>query len=233
MGRWAIYIDIEGFGALWEAEDRSLRCLNGLMEAVYLIGTNVFPESPTRLFAHQIGDGFIIVSEFGAESLGDPISIAIVLMRKVVETGCIAKAAIAEGDLADIQGCYPKVIRDALRDENRVGMGQGIMTTFSVMGTALIRAVGISKKFSGGLLMTHKRVRDRLPSGLIVREIPGTDVLTVDWVHSNVPRVKTIQEQAHLNMWTTEALENAIRGYLEKEEASPTWKLNTKCLLAL
>ena len=49
-------------------------------------------------------------------------------------------AAIAEGDLADITGRYPKEVRDARIDGGTtLFLGAGLMTLFSVMGMGLIR----------------------------------------------------------------------------------------------
>ena len=56
---WSIYIDIEGFGALYKKEDVQISLALGyLLEGVYLVGSNCYNESPDRLFAHQTGDGF-------------------------------------------------------------------------------------------------------------------------------------------------------------------------------
>jgi hypothetical protein len=53
MDRWAIHIDVEGFGTLYDHHDDVLLALGALMEGIYRIGTAVFPDSPDRLFAHQ------------------------------------------------------------------------------------------------------------------------------------------------------------------------------------
>ena len=64
-----IYIDIVGFSALYPEGNDGLWALNKLMLAIHRIGKNVFPEPTDRLFAHQLGDGFLIVSDFHEESL--------------------------------------------------------------------------------------------------------------------------------------------------------------------
>ena len=61
--RWAIYIDIEGFAAKWNDTIEAFRGLNALMEGIFWIGHRAFPEPPKRLFAHQFGDSFLIVSD--------------------------------------------------------------------------------------------------------------------------------------------------------------------------
>ncbi len=65
MERWAIHIDIEGFSATYENSAQGLYSLQALMEGIYFIGNKWRPDPPERIFAHQLGDGFIIVGEFG------------------------------------------------------------------------------------------------------------------------------------------------------------------------
>lgn len=157
MNRWSIYIDIEGFGSTYDNNSRALISLGALMEGIYLIGTRCFPESPDRLFAHQIGDGFVIVSEFGSKSLDRPLSIATLLLRRVLTHGGICKAAISEGDFADVKGCYPKSIRDNSNGDGILSLGHGLMTIFPVMGTALINSHRIHQSApSGSLLVIDK-----------------------------------------------------------------------------
>jgi hypothetical protein len=99
--RWAIWIDIEGFSKLWSVGDVGLHALNQLLLGIYHIGSKVYPEPGQRIFAHQFGDGFVIVSEFAEESLDRCAAIAIALMQFVTHSGCFARAAIAEGEFAE------------------------------------------------------------------------------------------------------------------------------------
>jgi hypothetical protein len=96
-GRWAIHIDLEGFGELYPKEDQVLLSLGQLMQGICLIGSRCFPESSDRLFAHQLGDGFVIVSDFLEETLARPVGFALALLRHVSQTGRFAKATFAEG----------------------------------------------------------------------------------------------------------------------------------------
>src|SRR3546814_9636182 len=64
-------------------------------------------------------------------------------MRHIAASGCLARAAVAEGDFADYSGCWPKEIRQEianLQSDDTVSLGSGIMTLLPVMGTALINA---------------------------------------------------------------------------------------------
>ncbi len=197
--RWSIYIDIEGFGALYDKENIILLALGDLMEGIFLIGSKCYPETPNRIFAHQTGDGFVIVSEFYSESLEIPVAISIALLRHISLRGRFAKASIAEGEFAGIEGCYPRRIQEAKETDNRVFMGRGIMTIFPVMGTALINSVAISKVSpSGSLLTICKGNSDRLPKGCIIHEIEGSEVSSIDWVHSSFPLLEQVQNKAEL-----------------------------------
>ena len=201
--RWAIYIDILGFSYLWDDEERqalhplnddgmwqALHPLNELMLAIYRIGTKVYPDQGQRLFAHQMGDGFAIVSDSSSESSFErPIAIAIALMRCVASTGKFASAAIAEGDFADTMGCYPQEVREGrdCSDHDVIKLGHGRMTLFSVMGTAFIRAYRLHKKGpSGPFLTVAKRHQPHIPESLPVRTVKEVqrELLSIDWIAS-------------------------------------------------
>jgi len=199
MERWAINIDIEGFGTTYEKSAQGLSSLQALMEGIYFIGNKWCPDSPERIFAHQLGDGFIIVSEFGRESIEVPIILAIALMQRVLFSNGVAKAVIAEGDFADIQGCFPKCIRDVSTGDNRIRLGRGLMTTFTVMGTALIRAVKLAEKSpTGSLLIIPKSFQTRLPPEIHPVTTDDPDLLSIDWVHTKMKLLEQVQQIAGL-----------------------------------
>jgi hypothetical protein len=234
--RWAIYIDIEGFSVLYDREDLVLRALGDLMEGIYLIGEKCYPESPNRLFAHQTGDGFVIVSEFGASSLEIPVSISIALLRQVAARGRFAKASIGEGEFADILGCYPKRIRDACTGAGaiRLGHGGGLMTLFPVMGTALIDAVGIAKRSpSGSLLAVAAINQSRLPTECILRTVDDQDIVSVDWVHSDVPLVTSLQQNAGLRRPPPDLIKKFFSLYTIQRRPPKRWVDGTAAYLNL
>lgn len=229
--RWAVLVDIEGFGALYEQETKAIQSLAALMEGIFLIGSRVFSQSPDRLFAHQIGDGFLIVGEFGSASLDRPVAIAVALLRHVAATGRFAKATIAEGDFADIQGFYPDAVRSAPGAKSgRVPMGAGLMTTFTVMGTALIRAVGLSKSVSGALLLADAQHAARLPP--CVHTSVGQTVV-IDWLHSTIPEANVIQQHAGLCSPPTAEISGLLKSYLALAGVPNTWASSTKRYLSL
>ena len=104
---WAIHIDVEGFAVKWDDTMEAFRSLNTLMQGIYWLGDRVFTNTLNRLFAHQFGDGFLITSSYREESLDRAVLIAIALMRHGLDNGAMFKSAISEGQISDIQGCYP------------------------------------------------------------------------------------------------------------------------------
>jgi hypothetical protein len=232
--RWAIYIDIEGFGALYDRDNQVIIALSDLMEGIYLIGEHCYPESPDRIFAHQIGDGFVIVGEFGSLSLEVPISIAIVLLRHIAACGRFGKAAIGEGQFADITGYYPERIRQKRSSNGSLQIGRGIMTLFPVMGTALIDAVSISKRSpSGSLLTLSHRNRSRVMSECKIVELPKNDIISIDWVHSQISLVDKLQECAGLKKPSPVAIEEAFHQYCLNHRPPDHWDVSTRKLLGL
>ncbi len=151
---WSVYIDIEGFGTRYgQTTMAALVPLNALMEGIYLIGSKKYNDDVNRLFAHQFGDGFVIVSCFKEEKLDRATSIAIALLRHVLASGGLAKASISEGGFSNIKSCYPRAVTDN-ENEGVVMLGAGLMTIIPVMGTALINAVAVDKRSPSGSLLT-------------------------------------------------------------------------------
>lgn len=234
--RWAIYVDIEGFSALYDREDLVLRALGDLMEGIYLIGEKCYPESPNRLFAYQTGDGFVIVSEFGASILEVPVAVSIALLRHVAGRGRFAKASIGEGEFADILGCYPKRIRTAYKDGDTIplGSGGGLMTLFPVMGTALIDGVGIARRSpSGALLTLSAQNQHRLPTECIKRVVDEQDVVSVDWVHTDLPLVTSLQQKAGLRNPPPGLIKYFFSVYAKKQRPPKPWIDGTAAYLDL
>lgn len=225
--RWAIFIDLEGFRALYDKENLVLLALGELMEGIYHVGCKCFPESPDRLFAHQLGDGFVIVSDFHEDSFDRPISIAISLLRHVASSGRFAKASISEGQFADIQSCYPSTVTSSLCPDKRVRLGAGIMTIFPVMGTALIRAFSIGKNCpSGPLLAVASVERERIPAGLVIHETPSQDIILVDWIHSHTALSEKVTKGAGLKSPTTEELIEIVQDYCHSQNIKEEWRAN-------
>lgn len=83
------------------------------------------------------------------------IAVAVAIMRHMTMKGYAVKAAISAGDLSDIKGRYPTPMRDA--QDDRLGVGMGLMTIISVMGTALTKTHKLAATRKGAVLILEKR----------------------------------------------------------------------------
>ena len=220
--RWCIFIDILGFSRMWECEERkALHVLGELMRAIYRIGTRVYRNDGERLFVHHMGDGFAIVGDFGESSFERPLGIAVALMRCVACSGAFAKATLAEGDFADVAGCYPEEVMKGSNEAQVVALGGGgLMTLSSVMGTAFIRSYRLHEKLpSGPFLAVSHEFRERIPTGFGVRVVEGKreeTLLSIDWLRTENPIVGSIQERGCLSAPQSSDLFQVIRDYCDK-----------------
>jgi hypothetical protein len=231
--RWAIHIDVEGFGAKWDDTMEAFRGLNALMQAIFWLGERAYPEPPERLFAHQFGDGFLIVSDFHEETLHRAVLISIALLQHVLSQGATAKAAIAEGGLSDVQGCYPPEIGRQSNKGNII-FGAGVMTVFPVMGTALINAVALEKRSPSGPLLTVAASNlDRLPGDVSTIKI-GESLVAINWLRSGPTGLCDLQKAAGLKSHSEQERIKQLRDYIAANEGlKDQWKENaTRYLLS-
>jgi hypothetical protein len=225
--RWGIYIDIEGFGSRYDQSMMALLPLNALMEGIFLIGSKKYNDDVTRLFAHQFGDGFVIVSCFEEKSLDRPTAIAVSLMRHVLAAGGLAKASISEGGFSDIKGCYPRSITDQENDGS-VPMGAGLMTLIPVMGTALINAVSVDKRSpSGSLLTIDSGNAGRLSECFEKREIEN-GLVSINWLRGDQSLVSDISGAAKLSNPPEIERESMLKKYIMDNKLEPSW-IRTTC----
>lgn len=230
--RWSIYFDIEGFSALWDGEDQVLWSLGEMMRAIFRLGRLCYPREPDRLFAHQFGDGFLVVSDFHEKSLERCATVAIAVMRHVAASGRLVRAAISEGELSDIKNCYPREVLDCLEGDHTVGLHMGVMTISPVMGTALIRAVSIDKIApSGPLLTAHSSMIPRLGPSIPYSNIVNTELVSIDWVHMCSELLTTLQEKASLTSPSPSDLDATLRRYCQEHPVHDEWRSNVYDLL--
>ncbi len=232
MNRWSLFIDIEGFSKVYpEHMSQALLPLCNLMEGIYKIGCAVCPATPHRLFAHQIGDGFIVVSEFAERSPEMPIAIGIFLLRHILLSGGMGKCTISQGEFSDIKGCFPKIIRDKMDGSATVRIGGGLMHLFPVMGSALINSYRLGKNESGSLLLLDSDLSQQFPSGVVVSKTTSTHYI-VDWVHSSIQEIDEIMKKTGIVHPTPEETVHLIKEYIEKnkEGLSTDWIHNTLSL---
>jgi hypothetical protein len=234
--RWGIYIDIEGFSYFYPEGDNALWALNKLMLAIHRIGKKVFPEPPERLFAHQLGDGFLITSDFHEENLDRAASIATLLMKFITSFGVFARGTIVEGGLSGITGCYPEEVMNECEegDWSTSKMGAGLMTIFPVMGTALINAVGIAKRTpKGPLLIMPLIYKNRLSTSFIMKQVEDNEIIAIDWVHTESALLSEIKEMAHLECPCPENLEILLKNYISKHKLPPEWSDSCQTYLSI
>lgn len=230
--RWSIWIDVEGFSTLWSCGDKAVAGLRALMEGIYNIGTRLYRDDGDRLFAHQFGDGFIIVADFHEPQLDRCAAIAVALMRHMAHVGCLGRAAIAEGAFADISGLWPRSIQDAAsRDGSTdcVSLGSGLMTLLPVMGTALIAANKLDARnpVKGSILTVATANSARISPSFPRREVEGHPAFTIlDWVHAEHEHLARIAASTSTGGSSPDA-ELAVRRYVEEEAPPPAWVSGT------
>ena len=224
--RWSIWIDLEGFKSLLGSQSaRAIGGLRELMEALFRIGAFVFPEPVERLFIHQFGDGFVVVSDFQEDSADRPISICVALMRHLLSKGFVAKAAISTGDFGDISGCYPTIVRKNASSERHVlHIGSGIMTIQTIMGSALINAYAISDQCKGSVLLLDISRFLTVSSDIIM--LSGAPAL-VDWIHTEFPMVSDICAKAGLNKLDPDMAEKKLKKYIDENDLPAEWIKST------
>ncbi len=225
--RWGIYIDIEGFGKKYSQDMvKALSPLNALMKGIFDIGTKKYNDDVNRLFAHQIGDGFVIVSCFEEEKLDRSIAIAIALMRHILTSGGIAKVSIAEGGFSDIHGCYSTSITD-FEESGRIPIGRGLMTISPIMGTSLINAVELDKRSpSGSLLTVDNRNKNRISSNFCINAIED-ELLSINWLIGEHNLVTEICNDTNLNNPPEEERIKLLTTYINENALKPSWIRNT------
>ncbi len=232
--RWGLYIDIEGFSKRYEKENTVLIYgLSKLMEGIFDIIWNYYSESPNRIFAHQTGDGFLLVSEFHSKELDVPVAIAIALQRHLSTFGCFSKVSIGEGDFADITGCYSRRVMNNMDTDKRVEMGNSIMTIVPVMGSALIDSFTVMKNSpSGPLLTIRSENKSRIPKECIITDVEN-DIISIDWVHTKFSLVNKILNNKNLKKPSDEKINQLFTNYIQKYELNNNWVENAKNLLHL
>jgi hypothetical protein len=218
MNRWSIYIDVEGFSEIYRrGQGPAVQALGGLMEALFLVASKKFSTAPERLFMHQFGDGFVVVSDFMEPDPQRPIAICLAVMRHLIGRGVTTKAAISGGDFADISSCYPETVMTASRDPHHVNIGEGVMTIIPVMGMALIAPHKLANCRSGAVLLLDSTIFVSLPIGVIAH--PGSPAV-IDWVHSVFPLVAEVAKTAGLVIPDASVTEAHLRSYIDDNQST-------------
>jgi hypothetical protein len=211
-GRVAVFVDIQGFSYIYlnDKPDSAMWLLHLLMEDLNKLRLG------ERMGIHQVGDGFILVSwgvDVNQAETSKYIAFSIALLRSMTLNGGCIKCSVSYGDFADVQGMYPKGVKDQ-------GFGKGIMTTASVMGTALIRAYDCGKLASGPLLLVDKDIQAFIPKeGLITRVF--NHHIEIDWIHSDFEPVLDIHQRIQRPHTGTNNYEDHLNSYLSTNPNLP------------
>jgi len=232
MKRWSIYIDIEGFSSIYAVDEaQALTSIHTLIDGIYCIGKHYCLETPNRLFVHQTGDGFAIISELNEGYPQVPISMAIFLMQRILTIGGIAKAGISSGDFSDIRGCFRDIFdEEDLQDDGIIRIGKGVMRLFPCMGNALINANKLTTKKRGAILLMANSDVDFIPREILINRCTNQpDVITVDWVHTNTSIMRNIEKKLKIKLPEVSVMEKQLLEYINKYEISlkPEWIQNT------
>jgi hypothetical protein len=175
--------------------------------------------APERLFIHQFGDGFVVVSDFMEPNPQRPIAICLTVMRYLIGRGVATKAAISGGDFADISSCYRETVLAASHDRRYVKIGEGVMTIIPVMGMALISPHKLANLRSDAVLLLDSNIFISLPIGIIAK--PGSPAV-IDWVHSDLPLVSEIAKTAGVTTPNASSTEGYLRSYIESNKSTLT-----------
>lgn len=218
MDRWSIYIDVEGFSEIYRYQQgRAIQALGDLMEALFLVASKKFPTAPERLYIHQFGDGFVVVSDFMEPHPQRPIAICLAVMRHLLSRGVATKAVISGGDFADISSCYPEAVLAASNNRRHVDIGDGVMTITPVMGMALIAPYKLANRRSGAVLLLDPLIFASLPATITVRA--GYPAV-IDWIHSDIPDVNEVSDAAGLVKLAPQTAEARLRSYIDHNRDS-------------
>ena len=234
MKRWSIYIDVEGFSKIYASDKaQALYLLGVLSKYLFRIGSRVYPKEGERLYIHQLGDGFVIVSDFPEKTLERPISIAIVLMQMILLNGGTARAGISHGGFADVLGCYPDEIRANLIDSGYLRIGAGIMTIFQVMGDALINSHKlVHNSPRGPCLFVDPDLINFVPQTVLTFHKVNHSIISVDWIHSSSSTVKEIYSVIGEDMPPPNVFENLLKEYVRSFQLNDEWVQNAMDLIS-
>ena len=230
--RTAMFIDIQGFGKLYRSDADSLWGLADLMEGVYRLGR----ESPrlgiSRLFAHHIGDGFVLIDDGGVANASLLAAAAVALHQfTLLRSLHFCASAVTEGEMADVLHCYPKMVLEARTDDGVVRLGDGLMTLFPVMGTAIINTNRMLKEAHGSVILLPSEFKSKLEDGILYIEEEG--MLFVNWIASTLPAISIARQILGIDSVGIDDLKGRFQMAIERNACPSKWVARTSRFLAL
>jgi hypothetical protein len=233
MRRLAVYLDIEGFSAIYRtSEARGYESLRRLMLGVYEIYSRFTGKPADRLFAHQFSDGFLLLQDDWRPSIDRGLAGAIGLLRYLLNWGFVGRAGMATGGFSDISTLIDAVKKEA-NAHNPDRDPEGVMTTANVMGDALINAYNVqANDFSGPLLFVQPDLRGRINGDQVHFLQDDRRVVAVDWLRSSLAESGEVQTILDIEHATTPFLCDCLLRYIASHtQLSRTWRANAEVLL--
>lgn len=226
-----MFIDIQGFGALFGSDADSLWGLSDLMEGVYRIGAASMRLGIPRLFAHHIGDGFVLVDDGGIANVNHLIAAAVALHQFVlIKAGHFCASAIDQGGMADVVGCYPRIVTEARTKDGIVPLGEGLMTIFPVMGTAIINTYRLLAKAHGAVILLPESHTASLATGICATSAEG--MLFVDWLGSSSPTIIAARKVLGIDGLSPAQLAELFDAAVARNGCKPEWIARTSAFLS-
>jgi hypothetical protein len=240
--KWAIYIDVEGFGTLLKSDDpnkvgRALQGLRRLTTALFNVAATAYPGRDPgnpfeRLFMHQFGDGYLIWPDFCEDELERPILICVAIMRSLICAGIAIKTAISFGSLSDLFGIYGADIRNRVDNRGNARPGHGLMTFTPALGTALDNAYKLGSAMTGAQLVVDFRAigQNELPTWLGWAPTTPTNSTwgIVDWVHGTSARLERFCQVSGLTCPNSQDTERHLESYMSLVPMPPEkWRQHT------
>ncbi len=233
MQRLAVYIDIEGFSALYRASERNgNKALKQLMRGVYEVWSRFTGKPADRLFAHQFSDGFLLLQDDWRPTIDRSLAIAIGLMRYLLNWGFVGRAGIATGDFSDISSLF-EIVQEEANHRVQRAEPDGVMTTARVMGDALINAYKVqTNDLSGPLLFVNPALRDRISDQRLCTQEDSSKRLVIDWFRSDVPSLDEVLSILDIKWHTTRMLTYYLSEYVNTHAGlSVPWRGNANLLI--
>jgi hypothetical protein len=201
------------------------------MEGVYLLGRASPKLGISRLFAHHIGDGFVLVDDGGAANVNRLVGAAVALHQfTLIKSGHFCASAIDRGGMADVTGCYPEVVREARTRDGVVPLGDGLMTVFPVMGTAIINTHRLLSKAHGAVILVPESHVGSLDAGVRTKVEEG--VCFVDWFASESAPIAAARDLLGIGRLTKEELARHFDAATRRNGCKPEWVARTSRFLS-
>jgi hypothetical protein len=227
--RTAMFIDVEGFGPLYGKDGAdSMWGLSDLMEGIFRLGREAPRIGISRMFAHHLGDGFVLIDDSGTDNVSRLAAVAVALHQFVlIKAGHFCASAIARGEMADVVGCYPSVVLEARTKDGVVPLaGGGLMTIFPVMGTGLINTYKLLKREKRAVVVLPAEHERELSAQFCVAGEGGK--IYINWIDSESPVILQAREILHISGYSREKIRELFDSAVDRNASPAEWIARTR-----